>query len=262
MADPIYIFIICFTILIVSGLVINIFSIIYFIMQERKGLPNKLMICLNFSDILSVITLITFSFHILFSSGGNNFTLVVYLLTLIVLNMFPIVSVCVTFAITLLRTIVVYNPFLQIRKRLFTLCLVVTIVIIILLVPILSWLKFPARFTLGGFTVVILSCLNIGMSVATIIVLKKSKIEGHRDRNYAAVTMVILSVLYFVTSFPMLLTLTIPALKDDDEKKNNIYLVMVNLSCLLNPLVYIYRKHQIRTFVKECFQKLKCCRSN
>ena len=229
-------------------------------MQESKGLPNKLMICLNFSDILSVITSITFSFYILFLSGDNF--MVVYLL-IIILNISPIVSGCMTFAITLLRTIVVYNPFLQIRKRLFTLCLVVTIVIIILLVLILSLLILPMRFTIGGFTVVILSCLNIGMSVATIIVLKKSKIEGHRDRNYAAVTMVILSVLYFVTSFPILLTLTIPALKDDHEIKDyHIYLVMVNLSCLLNPLVYIYRKHQIRTFVKECFQKLKCCRCN
>ena len=213
-------------------------------MQESKGLTNKLMICLNFSDILSVITSITFSFNILFLYGGDNFKFtVVYLLTLIVLNISPIVSGCVTFAITLLRTIVVYNPFFQIRKRLFILCLVVTIVILIILVLILP-LFFPRRLLYGGFIVVILSCLNIGMSVATIIVLKKSKIEGHRDRNYAAVTMMILSVLYFVTSFPILLTLTIPALKDDDEKKDNyIYLVMVNLSCLLNPLVYIYRKH-------------------
>ena len=226
------------------------------------------MICLNFSDIVSIITSIAYSAFMLMTLKNvqfyyNNLTLISTMY--MVFNSFPIVSGCVTFAITLLRTIVIYNPFFQIRKRFFTIFLVLTMVIFIILTQVIGFWMYIlpyhlSEFRFSGLIVAILSCLNIVISAAAIIILKKSSIEGHRDRNYAAVTMVIISMVYFVTSFPILLMLVVPSIKLDDEFDSLfIFMSMLSLSCLLNPLVYICRKHQIRGFAKECFQKLKCC---
>ena len=254
-----------YTVFSVVGLVINILSISYFITKESKGLANKLMICLNLSDILSVTTSIAYSVCILLieiSADLYNGTLTIIMYMLF--NSFPIVSGCVTFAITLLRTIVIYNPFFQIRKRFFTICLVLTIVIFIILAQVLGYWLFilPSHlhgYRLGGLIVAILSCLNIVMSAATIIILKKSSIEGHQERNYAAVTMVIISIIYFATSFPILLIVTTFSFELQNEYKSVfVFMAMLSLSCLLNPLVYIYRKRQIRSYAKECLQKLNC----
>ena len=65
------------------------------------------------------------------------------------------------------------------------------------------------RYNIYSLMTAILGCCNITMSVATIIVLKKTRGDGQRERNHAAVTMVIISVIYFITSFPGLFTLLI-----------------------------------------------------
>ena len=99
------------------------------------------------------------------------------------------------------------------------------------------------------------------MSVATVIVLKKIRGDGQQERNHAAVTMVIISVIYFVTSFTGLFTFLI---SDDDDKtayfdKGFINILLLCLSSTLNPMVYIFRKHQMRLYIKQKLYKLTCC---
>ena len=251
----------------VVGLVINILSISYFITNENKGLANKLMICLNFSDILSVITSIAYCGNSLMSTIMHYHNETLDTALYMAFNSFPAVSGCVTFAMTLLRTIVIYNPFFQIRKKLciFSLAFIISLLLIFSLITWISEFSYTyVHYMLSGIIVVSISCLNIVMSTATIIILKKSSAEGHQERNYAGVTMVIISMIYFVTSFPILLAVVIPELFYYEYYNTDfmVYMVMLSLSSLLNPLIYIYRKHQIRSYAKERFLKLKVfCRS-
>ena len=256
------IFLSCYIIMSVFGLVINILSMSYFVTNENKGLANKLMICLNFSDILSVITSIAYCGNNLMSTIMDYHDETLDTALYIAFNSFPAVSGCVTFAITLLRTIVIYNPFFQIRKRLcvFSLAFIISLVLIFLQITWISDFSYAyAHYMLSGIIIVSISCLNIVMSIATIIILKKSNAEGHQERNYASVTMVIISMIYFVTSFPILIAIVIPETFYHENYNTDfmVYMVMLSVSSLLNPLVYIYRKHQIRSYAKERFLKLK-----
>ena len=243
----------------VVGLVINIISISYFITNENKGLANKLMICLNLSDILSVISSMAYCGDMLMSSIAHYDDVTLDTALYMAFTSFPTVSGCVTFAITLLRTIVIYNPFFQIRKRLciFSLAFIISLVLIFLQI---TWNSdYNILFRRSGIIIVSISCLNIVMSAATIIILKKSSAEGHQGRNYAGVTMVIISMIYFVTSFPIFLAVVFPKLFYHEiyDTELMVYMVMLSLSSILNPLVYIYRKHQMRSYAKERFLKLK-----
>ena len=116
--------------------------------------------------------------------------------------------------------------------------------------------------------VAILSCCNIVMSlsVVTIVVLKKTRGDGQQERNHAAVTMVIICVIYFIyfaTSFPVLSTFLVP---DDGLEtqvyKDVIYITMLSLSCSFNSmvLVYILGKRQMQRYITEELYRLFCCR--
>ena len=252
------------------GLVPNTLSISYFIRIENQGLTNKLMICLNLSDILSLITSASHSINILMEKIIEvNETLVG--IAFILLNSFPVISGCITFMITLLRTIVIHNPFYHARKRVFVVSLMFVIVVSLPLV-LGFWNSagpfFESIFRLFGFVILGLSCINIAMSTAAIIVLKKSGIEGHQDKNYAAVTMVIISVICFTTSLLILavqvITGTHYSTEITDEVANKelnaflVYMMELSISCLFNPLVYIIIKHQLRTYIKSCLERLGC----
>ena len=97
------------------------------------------------------------------------------------------------------------------------------------------------------------------MSVATIIVLRKQHGNSQQERNHAAVTMVIISVIYFITSFPILVMFLISKNNTVDYLDVYVYTFMFSLSSLLNPLVYIFRKRQMQRLVKEQFHKLLFC---
>ena len=257
----------------IIGFIANIISVSYFIKSERKGLPNKLMICLNFTDVLASLTLIVYDIFELviyiheFVTG--NVKIVPYknieLVVTATFNTACIISGCLTFGLTLLRTIVICNPFYRIKQKLCVSCLIVLLVVLVALMQILAFwtdlLPLHYReFTICGVMTAILSCCNIFMSAATIIVLKKTRGDGQQERNHAAVTMVIISVIYFTTSFPVLITLLIPVNGSPDRIfKACIYVVLLSLSSLLNPIVYIFRKRQMRRFIKEQFHKLMSC---
>ena len=258
-----YVLIICFIAISTVGLIINVVSISYFIRNENRGLANKMMICLNLKDILSNLA------NRIYNScyAGLPCIKIPFLAHTFycALNAFAISSGCVTFAITLLRTIAIYRPFYHIRKRIFVGILVLVTVAILVLIGVLYLPTNYVPLQLCGVATVILSCFNIAMSAAAIIVLRKPEIEGveyHRqERNYAVVTMVIISFIYFITSFPILLVLVVfPGLPLYQQTyAGEIYLMMLSLSSLLNPLVCIFRKQQIQTYIKECLRKLLYC---
>ena len=258
-----YILIICFIAISTVGFIINIVSISYFIRNEKRGLANIMMICLNLTDILSNFA------SIIFNSCYVGLPCILILVEIFYydLNAFAISSGCVTFAITQLRTMTIYRPFYHIRKRIFVGILVLVTFMMIVLIGVLYLRTSYVPFQLCGVAAVILSCFNIAMSAAVIIVLRKPEIEGveyHRqERNYAVVTMVIIliSFIYFATSFPILLVLVVfPGLPLYQQTyAGEIYLMMLSLSSLLNPLVYIFRKQQIQTYIKECLRKLLYC---
>ena len=175
------------------------------------------MIFLNFSDMLASLTLVT---NYIYELVTENDMIVpfsfrkVELVTAATFNTACISSGCLTFCLTLLRTIVIYNPFYQIKQKLFVSCLIVLLVALIALIHILAFwtdlLPLHYReFTICGVMTAILSCCNIFMSAAIIIVLKKTRGDGQQERNHAAVTMVMISAIYFITSFPVLITLLI-----------------------------------------------------
>ena len=136
-----------------------------------------------------------------------------------------IISGCLTFGLTSVRTIVIYNPFYRIKQRLFVSCLIALLVVLIVSMQILAFWTFLLpqhfrEFTICWVMTAILSCCNIVMSAATIIVLKKTRGDGQQERNRA------------------------------------MYVLLLSLSSLLNPLVYIFRKRQMRRFIIEQFLKL------
>ena len=97
------------------------------------------------------------------------------------------------------------------------------------------------------------------MSAITIIVLKKTRsdTDGQQQRNHAAVTMVIISAIYFIRSFPGLVMFLIPNHAFDTMiYKIHICVLMISLTSLLNPMVYIFRKRQMQRYIKEQFHKL------
>ena len=247
------------------GLIANIISISYFIKSEKNGLPNKLMISLNFTDILSSLTIIMHHifklvFYIYEFVTRNDVSMEVQKLeTRVIVVTFTgtcIISGCITFSLTLLRTIAIYDPFYRIKLKLFVSCLVVVVVIFVILVQMhIRW-----SYIILTVTTSISACCNISMSAATIIVLRKQRGDGQQERNHAAVTMVIISVIYFITSFPCLFTFLISGA---DEKahfyKGFMFVLLLCFSSILNPLVYIFRKRQMQRFIKEQFHKLLFC---
>ena len=133
------------------GFLANIISISYFIKSEKNGLPNKLMICLNFTDILSSLIFIMYCIvkhvlHIYELQTANGVSIEVQkLVTLVNFAIFTstcIISGCLTFGLTLLRTIVIYDPFSRIKQKLFVSCLVIVIVVFVTLIQMyISWVK-------------------------------------------------------------------------------------------------------------------------
>ena len=240
----------------IVGFIANIISISYFIKSEKKGLPNKLMICLNFTDVIASLTLIVYYIfdlviYINKLETGNDMIVLYRNVELVVTATFNtacIISGCLTFGLTLVRTIVIYNPFYRIKQKLFVSCLIVLLVGLIAIMQMLAFgtdllPQHYKEFTICGVMTAILSCCNIFMSAATIIVLRKTLGDGQQERNHAAVTMLIISVIYFITSFPVLITLLIPDNSSAERIfKGCIYVVLLSLSSLLNPLVYIFRK--------------------
>ena len=252
------------------GFLANIISINYFIKCEKSGLANKLMICLNFTDLLTSFTFIVFySYWLVFyihqlEAGNRDFLPLwnVRKAAIVTFTSTCIISGCLTFVLTLLRTIVIYNPFYRIKQKLFVSFLVFIVVVLVALMQILAfWTTLlPSNFRLFpiyALMTVVLSCCIIVMSAVTIIVLKKTCGDGQQQRNHAAVTMVIISVIYFTTSFPGLVMFLIPG---HDGYKAHTYVLTFSLSSLLNPMVYIFRKRQMHRYIKEQLRKLIFCR--
>ena len=254
------------------GFIANIMSISYFIKNEKHGLVNKLMISLNFTDALSIFIWISFSITN-FMYYSNNRLAESYLLWILeqvefyavyAFNSTCTISGCLTFGLTLLRTIAIYNPFYQMKLKMYMTCLVFIVVVLVILMQTLAfWTDTLSgnltKYVRCGVIIAILSCCNILMSVATIILLKKTRGDGQQERNHAAVTMVIVSLIYFITSIPVLITILI--LHNDYFYLHEIYFYafMFLLSCFLNPIVYFFRKRQMQHYVKEQFHKLVCC---
>ena len=247
------------------GFLANIISISYFIKSQKNGLANKLMIGLNFADISSSLTIIMhyifkLVFYIYEFVARNDVSMeVLKLETRIIIVTFTgtcIISGCITFGLTLLRTIAIYNPFYRIKQKLFVSCLVVVVVIFVILVQ----MHIRYGYTIHTVSTAILACCNITMSVATIIVLRKQRGDGQQERNHAAVTMVIISVIYFITSFPCLFTFLISGADGTTHfYKSFIFVLLLCLSSILNPIVYIFRKRQMQRYIKQQLYKLKFC---
>ena len=212
------------------GLVPNTLSISYFLWIENQGVANKLMICLNLSDILSIITSIAYSVIILIDMVNEVDDIIIETVFRL-FNSFPVISGCIKFIITLLRMIAIYNPFYHARKRIFVVLLVSMIVVSGILVKIFWNSKteyIESNSKLFGFVVWTLSYLSIIMCTATIIVLKKSGLEGQKDKNYAAVTMVIISAIYFTTSLPMLILQVITDHYNSPDDREEVFPTEIN----------------------------------
>ena len=258
------------------GFPANIISISYFIKSEKNGLPNKLMICLNFTDLLTSLLFIAMSIYWLVSYNyirklvtGNDVSPLSSIAVKAILNIFSgtsIISGCLTFGLTLLRTIVICNPFYRIKQKLCVSCLVIVVVVLVTLMQTLAfWTTIlppdfrPYKIHLYALIITILSCCISVMSAITIIVLKKTRsdTDGQQQRNHAAVTMVIISAIYFIRNFPGLVMFLIPNHGFDTMiYKIHICVLMISLTSLLNPMVYIFRKRQMQRYIKEQFHKL------
>ena len=220
------------------------------------------MITLNFTDISSSLTVLMYIFQLVFyiyeHVTRNDASMEVQKLkTRVIIVTFTgtcFISGCITFSLTLLRTIAIYDPFYRIKQKLFVSCLVAVVVIFVILVQMhIRW-----GYTIHTVLTAILACCNILMSAAIIIVLKKKRGDGQQERNHAAVTMVIISVIYVIINFPDLLTFLV---SDDDDKtayfyKGFINILLLCLSSTLNPIVYIFQKHQMRRYIKQKLYKL------
>ena len=164
------------------GLGANITSVTYFIKKENQGIPSKLMICLNFSDILTLLSNIACNLVYIrvFSDLWyayiymQDLLIVIYIMS----NSFAITSGCITFVMIVVRTTAICNPFYHIRPKLLTFGLLSMILGFISLVQIKTfWEEMPPKrltgYKLCGILIVTLSSFNIIMSIAAIIVLKE-----------------------------------------------------------------------------------------
>ena len=206
----IYLFILAI-IISLFGVAVNMILLIYLKRNDNQGLPNKLMISLHLADILTLVTNITYIICysiIRFTWPISKYRALLVAIYLI-FNSIAIVSGCLTFSITGLRTVAIFRLFYRIPPRRFAcgLIFMITVFLLSILISIyaLLFLMFPLprflwRHKFCGTVIVLLSCLNILMSVVAVIILKKkSKNNGnvdHERRNHAVVTIVIISILY------------------------------------------------------------------
>ena len=155
------------------GVGTNTMSIIYFIKKERQGLPNKPMISLNLCDILTLLMNIQCNFFIIRFLNLYIYSIDQYRPLYIMYNPYCCLSVtsgCVTFGITLLRTIAIFKPLYHIKPK-FPICGLMTMIITFSTLLVVKSLWIRPSDKLGGILIVILPGLNIIMSISAIVAL-------------------------------------------------------------------------------------------
>ena len=169
-----------------------------------------------------------------------------------------VTSGCLTFGITLLRTIAIFKPLYHIKPK-FPICGLMTMIITFSTLLVVKSLWIRPSDKLGGILIVILSGLNIIMSISAIVALRKRSQPGRHVegdvRKRATITIIIISAVYSCTSSFLVIVLL---RYYDKPLLETVYfflyhMLIISLSSLLNQLVYLFRKQKIHLYIKNGF---------
>ena len=233
-----------------GGIIANTLSFSYFLFYEIRGLPNKTMIMLNFTDL---------SFCVLFVAN-----VAIYLIgnleteravILFVLYTLGSLSGWITFNMSLLRCILVLKPFYRVRKRVFYTSFLTILISVSLLFTYLQFSGNVAFLYFGALLFVLISAFLIIITCTlTVIRLISTRMETEsKSRRRATVTILIVGVIYSVTNAP----LVVGAVLQNEDFLNLAGTILFPLSSFLNPLVFILRKRGLKAYVLDC-AKCRC----
>ena len=267
------------------GMAENCLSLSYFIRERNRGhnqgLGNKLMILLNFSDLMVCCTALTTSLLYMVKDGKVG-----YILYLVSSFIYMVSFDCTGFSTCLLsvtRTIKVCQPFFIIRGNWVAASFIIYFFCSVSREFVCYYLFFiepsanhstvmnyyPLIFSLG--TIVSVTAVSFS-TILTIYWLRQEEAirEGSRESSkYATKTVLILSTVFcsmnfvFITAGLLSFCVKVNLLK---ISKSVIWYVRqiggalpIVLNSAANPLVYIVRKEEMRKFVLEEAGKFRKC---
>ena len=234
---------------------------IYFIKAENNGLPNKLTICLNITDTISCCSMLAVVFVVLMDIYQNIPEKLVHYSVeplLLIFSCAAVMSGYLTFIIASIRCVVICRPFLNVSSKIILSSFPFIVTILICCITLSLTKNTDTANEIYCWSIALLAFSNVVLSVIAIAKLVKSRNTGQANTSirYATVTMVIISLVYATTSLPLILILlwfNINELQGYSSQDTILvaYTLMVSLSCILNPVVYIIRKRQLhKSFVR------------
>ena len=249
------------------GLVGNSLSLTYFLLHERNGLPNHLMIILNSIDFLvegyglgySLAIIGNHSHNPCDSSNTGNSSDSSKLSENCnsdnpiscankVFILFSVTSGYITLNLSVIRLMIVTFPFYTIRKKFFYLSLVIAAVA-------LSLISFMLDPSLVFVVIAIIITLTVMTTVVTLYKLwqhAKEVSSVNQSQSEGAKTVVYIGITFILLNSPLLISFYIQA-----EGQVETLLVIMMINSAANPLVFIVRKKMLNQFVMRMLDRAK-----
>ena len=254
------------------GLAGNSLSLTYFLLHERNGLPNHLMIILNSVDFLIEGYGLGYSLTIIgnhsrnsnagnlcdssktgkpsnsskFSENCNSDNPISCANNVFIL--FSVTSGYITLNLSVIRWMIVTFPFYTIRKKFFYLSLVIAAVA-------LSLISFMLDPSLVFVVIAIIITLTVMTTVVTLYKLwqhAKEVSSVNQSQSEGAKTVVYIGITFILLNSPLLISFYIQA-----EGQVETLLVIMMINSAANPLVFIVRKKMLNQFVMRMLDRAK-----
>ena len=247
----------------ISGLFLNLLSLVYFVKHQNKGLSNRLLITLITTDSLFCLASILYSF--LWDLFYNALW--------IALNIINISNCVTTVLLSVVRAISITYPLYQIRQHLVWAAvpfLIVTFGSFTLYIDTvgfqLSYSIIAVTFNLLLVLVVTVSSIVSVRSLRSNVTVRNAEVDFTSQANdnnrlvkrRATITIVALSVVFCITTSIvwiahtlMTLVFVIPSV---EALRHIGSLLLINST--VNPLIYLVRKRELRDYVIQGFKRV------
>ena len=251
------------------GVVANSVSLSYFTKKQNKGLGNRLLILLNCCDLAVCITVLPT--RILNHIPGRNdwIAWIVYILLQVSVRC----SAFSTCLVSVTRTIKVCRPFYSIKGisvgisfLLYFLLALGNEIAFMIFTEIINYRKEFYLIQSSSRTVII-SVVAFSSIITACCLLKKSEIEVNNsaDKRHATVTIFILSAVFCLLNltFISFYITNFIFLKPNILIETYIYHLQIAshiailLNSVVNPMIYMARKKEMREFVSDLWRLLK-----
>ena len=263
------------------GLAGNSLSLTYFLLHERKGLPNHLMIILNSVDFLIegyglVYSLTIIGNHSRSSNAGNpwdssktgiasnssntgkpsnsskfsencNSDNPISCANKVFL-LFSVTSGYITLNLSVIRWMIVTFPFYTIRKKFFYLSLVIAAFTL----SLISFMLDPSLVFVVIATIITLTVMTTVVTLYKLWQHAKEVSSVNHSQSEGAKTVVYIGITFILLNSPLLISFYIQA-----EGQVETLLVIMMINSTANPLVFIVRKKMLNQFVMRMLDRAK-----